>query len=403
MADAAQDRPARPGPWRVVAAVFVVLGVVTGLTFYSMSAYLDSLSAKGFAVSIVSLGPTLTSVTGGLGGLWVARLLPRVSSRVLMLGGATASGLALIAVGQAHTPLELWAAFSAFGLASAFTSTVPCSDLIARWFAPAPARAMSIATSGMSVGGAITPPIVLAVLGRYGLPGGSVYIGAGLFLVVALATLLISEPARLPAPSPTPAALVRKGPLAQIPRRPFPVMFTAFALLIFSQVGTVTHILGIARERGIGGAAEILSVIAASSLAARLAGIGLVTTLGLRRFALLIASLQTLAQLVLASAGSLPVLLVGSVLLGTTMGNTFVMMSLFVLAAFELPEYPRTYAWLAMAGTVGAGCGPLFLGLAHGWFSGYRLPLVLMGVASAAGALLLFRTRVGSKPNDEDD
>jgi len=379
-----------PGPRRVVVAVFVVLGVVTGLFFYSMSAFVDSLADNGFSVSVASLAPTVTAMASGLGGLWVARLLRRFPVRPLMIVGVCAAGLSLAWAGSARGAVELCAAFAAFGLATAFTAAVPCTDLIARWFAPTPGRAMAIATTGMSIGGAVMPPIVVAVLGVFGLSTGALVLGVALVAVVALATAVIPEPARRRAAAATraSASAPRSGPML--------LLMAGFALVLFSQSATIAHMLRIAGERGVDGAG-ILVILALASLGARLLGVVVIDAIGISRLALATYLLQGVGQAVFAVAGSLPTLALGGVLLGSSMGNTFVLMSLYTLAGFGLDRYAPAYAQLSIAATGGVALGPLFLGLAVGWFGGYAWPLLVLAGACVSGALLLRATRIDSR------
>src|SRR5262245_39953362 len=77
-----------PG-WGVVAASFVTLMTTSGLAFYGLAVYLNSLSKeRGWSVTSISAAVAVFFLVGGMSGLLVARLLARYDVRLIMVGGA---------------------------------------------------------------------------------------------------------------------------------------------------------------------------------------------------------------------------------------------------------------------------------------------------------------------------
>jgi MFS family permease len=419
MPDRSRHRPvgdARPAcaprlGWVAVGGVFLVLAVGTGVGFYSSSAYVAALTGeRGFSLAIASSGPTVSFVFAGFGGILAARLLPRLGVRPLLLIGAAGTGVGLFMLGRAGSPLSLWLSFALTGGVGALMTVVPCTSLIARWFDPAPAKALTIATTGMSAGGAAVPPFVVLLIQRHGLQAAADWLAVLSVAVVVVVALLIREPRSTaavvpPATTAPPAAateivaaleLAATPPVAE-PQRPawtFPVLSLAFGLLMLSQVGVVTHLLTIARDRGIEGGGFALTALAISSVCARLLGIPLLAGLGLRRFTCAVAALQAAAMAITAFAANLPVLVLGTALLGTTVGNAVVLMPLHMLAAFGTRRFDRLFARLNLVSTVGTAGGPLTLGILHEQFDGYRLPLLLLAAGSGCAGALLFAVRI---------
>jgi MFS family permease len=381
----------------------MVLAVSTGAGFYSSSVYITTLTTeRGFGLATASFGPTISFLTGGLCGIPAAWLVPRLGVRPMLLIGAVGTAAGLLLLGRAESAAALWLSFAVTGAAGALMTVVPGTSLIARWFDPAPAKALAVATTGMSAGGAAVPPFTVLLIQRYGLQTGAALLAVLTVVVVTLVAVLIREPRTgLPTASPEPRTGASWPTGAEDgPARPawiFPVVSLAFGLLMLSQVGTVTHLLSIANDREIANAEFALTALAVSSVCGRLLGIPVSARLGLLRFSLIIATLQAASMALIAGAGSLPVLVLGAALLGVTVGNAVVLMPLHVLAVYGLTRFDRMYARLNLVSTGGTAGGPLVLGLLHNAFTGYLTPLLLLAAGSAVACVLLFTCRIDAR------
>jgi len=384
----------------IVGLAFAILSVTGGLTFYALSAYIDALvSDRGFSLQVASAGATMSALFGGLGGLATARMMRTVSTRLILVVGAIGLGIATAGVGASQTAWQLWIAFAASGWFGTMASGIPVSALVARWFPLSPARPLTLAMTGLSVGGAIIPPGVIALLHSYGLTKGSAVIGAGLIVWVCAATIFIKEPPPVERPDDAPAPDVAP---ASVRSKLFVVLFLGLLCLFLSQIATSAHMVRLASENGVGGGALAVSVMALGSFSGRVLGIPLLPMLGLRMLTFLVALTQALAQFVLSDAFNRPVLLLGSYLLGVAMGNVGVLQSIFAIEAYGLEQYPRMFARLSLGGPIGSGVGPLFVALVHGWTGGYRWPLMAMGIMSVLGAIGLWVTGVDSASSLRD-
>jgi len=390
--------------WVAVAAVFVLLAVTTGLTFYSVSAYVAALTEeRGLSLGVASSGPTVFFICSGLGGLLAARLLPRLGARRLLPIGAIGTAAAFVVLGLTWSPWSLWLSFAISGGAGAMMTVVPCTSLVARWFHPTPAKALVIATTGMSAGGATVPPFVVALIERHGLERTANVLAVVVVVVALTVSFAVREaPARAlhthTADGDDPGPTI-SGSTVDERRKPwlFPVLCLALGLLMLSQVGAVTHLLTIARDRGIHDGEIALSALAISSVGARLLGIPLLAGVGMRRFTCGVAALQALSMGLLAFADNLLVLGLSAALLGATVGNAVVLMPLHMLTAFGLGRFERAYSRLNLVATIGTASGPLVLGVLHEMSGGYVLPLLLAGTGSFVAAVLLFTARVDTE------
>jgi MFS family permease len=390
--------PTRPGTdhdgWVVVGVAFTILSLIGGLTFYAMSAYINALvSDRGFSLPVASAGPTMSAAFGGLGGLATARLMRTVSTRLIMAAGALGLGLSIVGIGSSHAVWQLWAAFAASGWFSSMTSVIPVSSLVARWFPAAPARPLTLALTGLSVGGAVVPPVVLGVLGAWGLTVGSTVLGAAVVVLVAAAVVFVREP---PADRTAATAGAVPGERPALAEKRFVLLFGGMTCLFLSQVAATAHLVRLTEENGTGGAALAVSILALGSFSGRIVGMPLLPLIGLRRLAVGVGLVQAAGQVMLALSGSRAELFAGTYLLGLAMGNVSVLQSLFTIEAYGLDDYPWMLSRVSLADPIGAGLGPLLVGLMHGWLDGYRWPLITMGALSVLGAVGLFLTGVDS-------
>lgn len=385
---------ARTG-WTMVVAVFVILMTLNGLTFYSMSAYIDALvDERGMSLTLASSGPAVSSLVSGASGLVVARLIGVVPIRVLLVIGALGTACGLTAIGLSTRPWQLWASFALFGASSAWTSAGPCSALVSRWFPDSPAKPLAIAMTGLSAGGAFVPPIALALIDSHGVAAASRTIAIAVLIIVGLIAVILRE---APAPPPKRAA---DGSTAQARAsfgdRTFTCLFVGFGVIMLAQLGTGTHLVRLAREGGISSAALAVSTMALCSFGGRLGSIPILAAVGLRRFTIGLGALQVCALTTLATAGSELQLVLGAGMLGATTGNFIFLGSLYCIEAYGVADYPRMFARVNLSSPLGSGAGPLVIGIMATALGGYGLTLALMAIVSAIGTSCVVASGVDS-------
>ena len=110
-------------------------------------------------------------------------------------------------------------------------------------------------------------------------------------------------------------------------------------------------------------AALVLSVMAAASVVARLAGGWIVTRVPMMAFTAALAALQGLSLLSLAWIDSRTGLLLMAVVFGITIGNLIMLQPLLMAEAFGVRDYARIYSRSQFVSTLGVALGPLLLGV----------------------------------------
>ena len=383
--------------WRVVAGVFVVLMASSGFGFYNLAVYMNALAEqRDFAVADLSGAIAALFVATGIAGLGVGRLMAVWSVRWIMLAGAACGGVALSLIGHAQTIWQVWLLYAAFGVGNAAVSLIPATTVVTRWF---PHRdrsvALSVASTGLSVGGVTLTPASALVLQHFGVDAAMPWFGALFFLVIAPIAWTLrdwpDEPRAGHAPAPPDAAAVR----AALRSRFFVGAAVAWVLAMGAQVGVIAHIFNHAdKAAGAAVASSAVSVLAACSIMGRLIGGVVVKRFPIRAFTLLNMFAQGLGIAALAFGETPAALLIAAACFGLTVGNLLMLQPLLMAEAFGVRDYPRIYSVANLTMTAGIAGGPLLMGVLHDLHS--YLPAFLaasgasflaLGAFCAAGAL----------------
>jgi len=396
--------------WIVVGAVSVVLLVAGGLGFYGLSVYLKELKdARGFSVGWISGATSLFFVVGGLTGPVVGRLIERRDVRVVIAGGGVVAGTALALLGQVQQLWQLYVVDALLAVGNTCCFLVPCTTVVTRWFHRRRSVALSIASTGISVGGLVFTPLASMLIDRLGISSASVILGAvWIAVVVPTAAVVWPDPAGRgqwpdgdgPEVAATPAAVEALGvPYEEAIRTPFfRVLVIGYVFGLTAQVGALIHLYNRVSDdasKAVAGAAVLC--VALSSVVFRLLGGVVAERAPLRRLTVTMFAIQAVALAVLAAASSPAGLLAGSVLFGATIGNTLMLQPLLIADAFGVRDYARIYSVNVLWTTLGVAAGPFVIGVIHDATGGYTSAYVVAAILSVVGALSLASRRRESR------
>ena len=374
--------------WLGVAGLFGVLLVSSGFGFYNLSVYVNVFTEElNRSVSSVSVLVSLFFLTGGFAGMYVARLMERLSIRTVMLGGALISGVALALCGVVESLWAIWALFVLFGFGNAGVSIVVSTSLIARWF-PGPNRsiALSIASTGLSVGGVVITPLSAYALEQSGVAVVMPWLGAAFFLLVLpVVVLCIREPED---DLPTASDSVPEEGATSIVRQPFFMLHTlSYVLLMAVQVGGIAHLYSRAEEiAGYQTAALCVQLLSGASIVSRFIGGFVLTRISAYGFTVANLLLQTAGVAVLGFADSVTAVTVGAVAFGASVGNLLMLQPLQLAETYGPTALARVFALANAVTLLGVAAGPLLFGLVRdstSYDSAYVLAAVGSGVALA--------------------
>ena len=277
---------------------------------------------------------------------------------------------------------------------------VPTTTVITRWFHRRRSVALSVASTGLSVGGILLTPAAKWLLDERGLEAGTPVLG----LVFVLGTvpfalwLVRPDPAidgwlpdgeRSSQGSPRPLAYGTA--YADAVRTRFFVAVTfGYLLVLGSQVGAIQQLVRLAEERTDKSTASFAVLfLAGTSVVARLVGGRVVARLPMAGFTVTLAALQSVAMVAIALSESRVALFAAIVVFGTTVGNILMLQPLLIAERFGVVDYPRIFSRSQFIMMLGTALGPLVLGWLHDNAGGYQTSYLVAAGCSLAGAAVL--------------
>lgn len=383
--------------WYVVAAILVVFTVGSGLGFYNLSVFLEAfVSHGGFTVAGASTATACFFVASGFTGLIVGSLIERYDVRWVMTAGAMICSGTMFAASHVHVLWQLYAFYALFGMGYASCALLPCTTLIARWFARRRSQALSIGSTGLSLGGILLTPLSAKLIATLGLAGAAPWLSMIMFLGIVPITWLVIRPSPLAygiGPDGDPILRDDKGvPLKAdgidfddaVRSRFFVFMTLTFFFAMMAQVGTIAHLfsLVVGRTGSADTAATALAFMAAASICGRLVGGWALTRISSRGFVVGLVIAQAMALSLLAFAATPASLLGVSMFFGLTVGNLLMMAPLLSAEAFGLKAYGRIFAINQLCTVSGVACGPVIMGQLFTIAGGYEMAFLFMALAS---------------------
>ena len=375
-----------------------------GLAFYNLSVLLSAFIAeRGFPVGQTSYATGTFFIASGAAGMIAGRLIDKVDPRYVIAAAGCLSAVTLASVGLLAEPWQLYLFYVALGLSYGGCGLVPGATIVTRWFQARRALAISVASTGLSLGGVLLTPLAAHLIAKLGLAGAGPWLGAMFFVGVVPAALLLvrKSPASMGlqpdgAAKPAAGAATAGTPsvsFSQARRSRFFIGVTAaYVFALGSQVGAIAHIFRLASERADAGtAALVVALLATSSMAGRLAGGWLlIRAAPPRAFAQALILLQGGALVFLSFATSHALLLAAAVLFGLSVGNVLMMQPLLLAEAFGTRDYGRIYATSQFVSVLGVASGPALLGLLYESDGGYTVAYLAAAACSLVGFAILF-------------
>lgn len=392
--------------WYIVAAICLITTITSGLAFYNLSVLLNAFVAeRGFPVSLTSAATATFFVSGGVAGVLVGRMIDRFDPRTAIAGAAILGAACLFSVGYLRETWQLFAFHIVFGFAYGGTGLVPLTTLVTRWFSVKRSLALSIASTGLSLGGIFIAPFVALSIERGGLSATGPWMAIVFLAIVPVALFVVRGSPASMGLEPDGGAKGANGETAQsVPsvsyaeaKRSgfFYAVSIAYLFLLGAQVGAIAHLYRLANLRnGAETAALALAFLAAASITGRLTGGWLVLHMRVRTFALELMAVQGIALIALAFAHNRFGILAAVALFGITIGNSLMMHPLLLAEKFGTREYGRIYSMSQFIGMVGVAGGPLAFGFLYDWTGDYSLPFIAGSFATIIG---LFVLQFGSK------
>lgn len=424
--------------WKIVAALLVILTFASGLSFYNHSIYLNALATQsGFSVSSASLAVSVFFLSSGIAGLLVGRMIQRVDTRISFTLGALLCCIALTALAHVQAMWQLVIVYMVFGSGFACSALLPATTLITRWFRNRRAMALSIASTGLSLGGVVITPLSAYLVESFGFSTAAPIMGV-MYLVGVIPVAWIwlrPEPATmgllidgrkdmasLAAEMEEQAGnnddlatvtvqadvhVAEQGVNFAQARRMwlFWGICFAYVFLMLAQVGGIAHQYGLAREiLSESQTALAVAILPVASIIGRLIGGWLVEQMSIRRFAIIVMIMQASALLLLSGGFNYLSLCAGLFLFGSSVGNLLMLQPLLLAEAFGVQDYARIFSVSNLMSSWGTAAGPALMGIVYASSdSQYAMPYLVVACAGVLGLLLFISAgRLHALPSHRD-
>jgi MFS family permease len=388
--------------WYVAYGLMVVSTMTAGFLFYNVSVLLEAFVAeRGFPVGLASLATGIFFVASGIAGLVVGQIINRVDARKIIVASASVTALALASVGFLRTPAQLIAFYVVLGFCYGGCGLVTASVIVARWFDAKRPQALSVANTGLSLGGILVTPFVAYFIKTDGLAAAGPWLGAIFFLGVVPVTLLLvraspQEMGLRPDGAEAMPGVTGVAPLTGVSfakawkSRFFIAVTLAYVFSLGAQVGAIAHIFRLVVTRADAQLAAIaVALLAGTSLVGRLIAGQLLTRIPARAFTIALMANQAAALAFLAFAHTKVSLLAGVALFGFTIGTILMMNQLLLAEAFGSREYGRIYSLSQLVSVIGVAAGPALIGLIFVASGGYEIPYLATAISTLLGATIL--------------
>ncbi len=387
--------------WKIVAALFVILTFCSGFGFYNHAVTLQALiNQKDLSIELASTAVSVFFLSSGLVGLWIAALLDKHDVRLIISGGAIMAAASLISIRWVTAEWQVLVAYAVFGVGFASSGLLSATTLITRWFATKRALALSVTSTGLSVGGIVITPASALLIDAVGIDD-AVIAFAVIYLVGVIPLtwfFLVSWPSDL---GLTPDGGILSDQTSIEPQGvPFPTsikelyfwgLSIAYIFVMLAQVGALAHHYGLVAEHLTGQQAALaLGVIPITSIIGRLAGGVLLSRFSARPFTLAMMLLQSGSLLLLSQTSGLVGFLGGLALFGVSVGNLLMLQPLLIAETYGQKDYGKIYGLSNMLTTLGIALGPYLLGAIYAQYGAYSASYM---IASSAGLIgfMVFR------------
>lgn len=177
--------------WWIVITSAVLLTLMSLTVFQGLGTVLVSLERQyGWSRTALSGAFSLARVEGAVLGPIEGVLVDRVGTRRMVLIGFILMGLGFVWLSQVDTLWEFYAAFMTISLGSGLGGWLAIVAMVNNWFDKRRTFAMSIAMSGIHLGGLLVPIFALSIE-NFNFSITTIAVGVILLIVVGPATFII--------------------------------------------------------------------------------------------------------------------------------------------------------------------------------------------------------------------
>jgi len=407
--------------WWIVAAGTVILFVSSGIGFYGHGVILDPLrNQHGWSKATISSAITLYFFATGAFGLLIGRLIDKYGPKWFLVIGSLVMGSGFVFLSRISATWQLYAIYLFLAVGFSSTSLIPVNTLITNWFIRKRGFAMSLANTGLSMGGIVLVPLAVYMISDWGLQVALPVLGA-IFCVVIIPTALFfikrrpSDLNQFPdgTPPDDPGSQSSASPLnvetqmrvwtrrQAVRTVTFWAIVAAFLMALGGQIAFLVHQVSfLSRYLGTAGAATAVSLTAGASIAGRLFLGTFVDRCDKRYVTMVCFLIQGVAVMALANYNQVVVLYLGTFAFGLTMGSIIMMQSLITGECFGLKSFATVSGIAGLFTMSGAAFGPMLAGYIYDVTDSYRMAFMIFAVLSILAMVVIWFARPPKFVND---
>ncbi len=404
--------------WVIVAGVFVAQFFMVGFATYGFSLLIDPVQKEfGASVADIQIGVSAGALIGAVAAPILGPLVDRWSARGMAIIGAILllSSLVLMSL---STSVFQFSAVVATGISGGnlLLGPITGSTLVSRWFDSTRGRALGVAATGTSVGGALMPIVLGGWTAELGWRGG-LQLLAGCVAVLVLPLLVFGvrdhpqDSGLFPDGADSAPVVVRNSAASRTWTTPDVIRTPAYWLIGFSlgflflaYIGVLSNLHKYATELGVepASASFLISVIAAAGFIGKLIFGAAADRISLRVGLWIAHALAAMGIATFSLEPDFETMLIGSVLMGLAAGGMLPVWGAMVARVFGVASYGRVMGLIMPIIAVCSFPGPLLGAVSFDETGSYQLALRSFIVAIAAAAILLIPLRLESQSQDAD-
>lgn len=372
--------------WIVVASVLALIVGQGTINTFAAGVFLKAVAKElHFGRGVISSAIGLGQITTAIGMPLIGRLLDRYGVRPVLLPSTVlfAAATAALSLLQPSTGI-LFLLFAISGFLGAGTTPTPYTKMITARFDTQRGLALGIALAGVGLGTALIPQFSGWLLSNFGWRSGYFGLAAAIIVLSFIpVAILYREPAEERATlkaKATAAANLPGDTVAEGLRNwRFWALTVAFYFGIVAINGTIIHVVPLLTDRGlpISAATAALSASGLAIILGRLFSGYLLDRIFAPYIAIffMVCPMAGIAVLGSGAGGAAPV--VGTVLLGVSLGAEIDLMSYMISCYFGLRSFATLHGIMFMGILMGGASGASILGwcfqLRHSYQAGFVL------------------------------
>jgi predicted MFS family arabinose efflux permease len=392
--------------WRIVAVCFLVATFGWAFGFYGQSVYLAELHRQhGWSASLISAATTFFYLLGALIVVFVSETVKKFGPRNCLVVGTGAMAIAVVLMGQVSAPWQLYLADTVLAFGWAGTSLAMISNTLGLWFDQKRGMAISLALNGASFGGIAGVPLLVIAIGQFGFSRAMIVAAVVMVVLVIPAVLVFvgRPPAR---PDGDPATSGDASSPAQIRAQAFRdtgflSVTTAFALVLFAQVGFIVHLIAFLDPViGRASAAVAIASLTAMAVIGRVLFSTVIDRLNQRLASAISFVSQALALMIVINSRNEALLVAACALFGFSVGNLITLPSLIVQREFDARSFGVLISLVTAITQVTYAFGPGVVGALRDLSGTYALPFYgCIVLELVAAGLIMIRGRRVNAPS----